>query len=117
MSALSFAAAVLAAWFLRAPAPPDPARWPDSMPVFAEGRADFACTGANGTAFVSARTSDVPEAALRSVREAFIASGWKELPVHPRDMALFQKGDAIASVLAQGLEEGSRLTAIVRPRY
>ena len=53
--------------------------------------------------------------ALARARAAFVEAGWGVVPIRTRDMLIFTRGDAVAAVLAEENETGTRLTAIQRP--
>lgn len=117
-SAALLFAAVFGAWsWLRPAAPRTGHAWPPGMPAFAGAcRPGFSAVLANGTRFVSALASEPPEQVLANVRRTYAEAGWAESPVRARDMLVFTRGEAVAAVLAQTVPEGTRVTAIQRPR-
>ncbi len=102
-------------WFWQRASVPSGGTWPQGMPVFAGGRADGAYTLSSGSSLAVATVHAGRRDALASVRKAFLAESWMELPVHPQDMLIFTRGDSVAAVLAETVPDGTRLTAIQRP--
>lgn len=110
-------ASLFGAWFWRTTSPAArTARWPSAMPVFAGGHPHSSYTLNNGTSFVCLTVPETPQGALESARDAYRADGWRESPVRTHDMLVFQRGDAVAIVLAQDTPAGTRVTALQRPK-
>ena len=104
-------------WFWQAAVPGGNSRaWPAALPAFAGAHADCAFQLKNGTGFVNFLSRSSAPAILAEARTAYLAAGWKEATLHPADTLIFTRGDAVAAVLAEALPEGTRVTALQRPK-
>ena len=91
------------------------ADWPETMPAFASGSPACSYTLKTGGSFVCTTVPGGRDEALARARAAFVEAGWGVVPIRTRDMLIFTRGDAVAAVLAEEVETGTRLTAIQRP--
>ena len=118
MKAVLIATALLGAWSWLQPAGPRaPRAWPAAMPAFAGVRdVAFATSLRGGTAFVNATVPVPADAVLEDARRAYAEAGWSVSPVRARDMLVFTRGEAVATVLAQETPRGTRIAVLQRPR-
>ena len=116
LGALLMGSALFGAWFWQRPASGGgSAGWPESMPSFASGNPTCSYTLKSGGSFVSTTVPGGRDEALARARAAFAEAGWGVVPIRTRDMLIFTRGDAVAAVLAEEVETGTRLTALLRP--
>ena len=123
LGALLTGSALFGAWFWQRPASGGgSAGWPESMPSFASGspacsytlKTGGSYTLKSGGSFVCTTVPGGRDEALARARAAFAEAGWGVVPIRTRDMLIFTRGDAVAAVLAEEVETGTRLTAIQR---
>lgn len=116
LGALLTGSALFGAWFWQRPASGGgSAGWPESMPSFASGNPACSYTLKSGGSFVCTTVPGGRDEALARACAAFAEAGWGAVPIRTRDMLIFTRGDAVAAVLAEEIETGTRLTAIQRP--
>ena len=115
--AVILGSALFGAWFWQRPASGGgSAGWPETMPVFAAGIPESAYTLKSGCSFVCTVVPGGRDEALARARAAFAEAGWSAVPIRTRDMLVFTRGDAVAAILAEEIDAGTRLTAIQRPK-
>ena len=116
LGALLTGSALFGAWFWQRPASGGSSvGWPESMPSFASGNPACSYALKSGGSFVCTTVPGGRDEALARARAAFVEAGWGVVPIRTRDMLIFTRGDAVAAVLAEENETGTRLTAIQRP--
>jgi len=90
--------------------------WPDSMPIFGEiGEEGMATVRRDGNSVFACFLDPAPPAnVLDRATAAYTAAGWEVAPIGTCDMVLLTRGEAVAAVLAEAIDLGTRVTAVQR---